>query len=146
MQFKGQRPKRGVTPATPPGRTTRASKKSTAVAGVLPTLHSKRDRTQVHETALTQVREIALSWSIDGAAGASNDSKIALGGTIDGAAGASNESKITLGGSIDGAAEGSNVSKIALGNPIHGAGEVSNVSKIALGSPIDGAAAVPSHH
>ena len=97
MQSKGQRPKLGATPATPPGRTTRVSKKSTAVSGVLPTLRSRRDRAQVHKIALTQVRKIALGGSIDRAAGASNKSKIALGGTIDGAAEASKVRKIALG-------------------------------------------------
>ena len=141
MQSKGQCPKQGVTFATSPGCSTRTFKKPTAVTGVAPTLRSKRDCTQVRKIALTQVHEIALSGSIDGAAGASNESKIALDGTFDGSAEASNVSKITHGGPIDGAAEASNVSKIAHGGPIEGAAEAYNESEIALGSPIDGAAA-----
>ena len=118
MQSKGQRPKRGVTPATPPGRTTRVSKKSTAVSGVLPTLRSRRDCTQVRKIALTQVSEIGRDGSIDGTAGASNESKIALGGTI------------------DGAAEASNVSEIALGDPIHGPVKLLLWAKSPLAAPL----------
>ena len=133
-----ERPKRGVTPATPPGepgdscRSIRASKKLTAVPGDATTLRSTRAHAQPDPPTARA-----------GAGAAQPECKIARGGISNGSAAIAQAPEIALGGIMDGAAAAAQVSKIALGSIGDG---VACMLEIAFGSIGDRAAGAAHAH